>query len=80
MTQQTDMLSSILRKKYRRAVGTHYGPTLMHQAEFSPRHRRDCRAGTTILQLVSTFYDRTKALISDRGPTWAWRACIRSRG
>jgi hypothetical protein len=39
----------ILRKEYRRAVGTHYGPTRRHQAGYSPRHRRDCIAGTTIL-------------------------------
>jgi hypothetical protein len=37
------------RWKYRRAVGTHYGPTRIHQADYSPRHRRDGRAGTTIL-------------------------------
>jgi hypothetical protein len=58
----------ILRKKYRRAVGTHYGPTRTRQAGFSLCHRRDGRAGTTILQLVSASYDRTKALISDYGP------------
>jgi hypothetical protein len=62
---------SILRKKYRLAVGTHYGPSWRHQAGFSLRHRRDCRAGTTILQLVSAFYDQTKALISDYGPAGA---------
>jgi hypothetical protein len=46
----------ILRKKYRRAVGTHYGLTRMHQAGFSPRYQRDGRAGTTILQLASACY------------------------
>jgi hypothetical protein len=42
---------SILHKKNRRAVGTHYGPTLIRlgQARFSLCHRRDGRAGTTIL-------------------------------
>ncbi len=35
-----------------------------------PRHR-DGRAGSTILQLVSAFYDRNKALISDYGPDGA---------
>ncbi len=35
--------------KYRRAVGTHYGPTRIHPADYSPRHRRDGRAGTTML-------------------------------
>ncbi len=58
----------ILRKEYRRAVGTHYGPTRIHQAEFSLCHRRDGRAGTTILQIVSASYNRTKALQSDYGP------------
>ena len=62
------MFRHILRKKYRRAVGTHCGPTRMHQAGFSPRHRRDGRAGTTILQLVSASYNRTKVLQSDYGP------------
>ena len=33
----------------RRAVGTHYGPTRIHQASYSLRHRRDGNAGTTIL-------------------------------
>ena len=33
----------LLRKKYRRAFGTHYGPTLTHQACYSPRHGRDGR-------------------------------------
>ncbi len=74
--EQRTLFRRILRTKYRRAVGTHYGPTRMHQAGFSPRHRRDGRAGTTILLLVSAFFDRTKALISDYGPagaagTWA---------
>ncbi len=59
---------SILRKKYRRAVGTHYGPTLIRQAGFSLCHRRDGRAGTTTLQLVSAPDVRTKALPSDYGP------------
>jgi hypothetical protein len=58
----------ILRKKYRRAVGTHYGQTRIRQAEFSLCHRRDGRAGTTLLQLVSVSDDRTKALPSDYGP------------
>ena len=40
----------------------------MHQAGFSLCHRRDSRAGTTILQLVSVPDVRTKALISDYGP------------
>ncbi len=58
---------SILRKKYRRAVGTHYGPTQIRQAEYCLCHRRDGRAGATILQLVSASDDRTKALLSDSG-------------
>jgi hypothetical protein len=57
----------ILRKKYRRAVGTHYGPTRIRQAGFSLCHRRDGRAGSTILHLVSASDDRTKALLSDYG-------------
>ncbi len=40
---------SIRHKEYRQAVGTHYGPTLIHQADYSPHHQRDSRAGTTIL-------------------------------
>ena len=32
-----------------RAVGTHHGPTQIHLADYSPRHRRDGNAGTTIL-------------------------------
>ncbi len=50
------------------AIGTHYGPTRIRQAEFSLCCRRDGRAGTTILQLVSASDDRTKALPSDYGP------------
>ncbi len=57
----------IPRKKNRRAVGTHYGPTQIRQARFSLCHRRDGRAGTTIIQLVSTSDDSTKALLSDDG-------------
>ena len=63
-----NLFRPILRKKYRRAVGTHYGPTQIRQAEFSLYHWRDGRAGTTILQLVSASDDRTKALPSDYGP------------
>ncbi len=37
---------SMLRKTYRRAVGTDYGPTWIRQAGFSLCHRRDGRAGT----------------------------------
>ncbi len=58
----------ILRKKYGRAVGTRYGPTRIRQAGFSLCHRRNGRAGTTILQLVSEPDVRTKALPSDYGP------------
>ncbi len=67
------MFHSIQRKEYGLAVGTHYGPTRIHpsQAGFSLRHRRDSRAGTTILHLVSAFYDRTKVLISDYVPAGA---------
>ncbi len=36
-------------------IDEHYGPTRIHQAGFSPRHRRDDRAGTTILKLTSAF-------------------------
>jgi hypothetical protein len=57
----------ILRKKYGRAVGTHYGQTRIHQVRYSPRHRGYGRAGTSILQLVSASHDRTRALISDYG-------------
>ena len=59
----------MLRKNYRRAVGTHYGPTRIRWAGFSLCHQRDGRAGTTILQLVSASDDRNKALFSDYGPT-----------
>jgi hypothetical protein len=59
---------SIPRKKYRRAVGTHYGPTRTRQAGISLCHRRDGRAGTTILQLVSAPDVRTRVLQSDYGP------------
>ena len=40
-TQATDGAS--------RAVGTHHGPTRIHMADYSLRHRRDGNAGTTIL-------------------------------
>ena len=33
----------------RLAVGTHYGPTGIHWADYSPRNRRDGSAGTTML-------------------------------
>ena len=32
-----------------RAIGTHYGPTRIHVADYSLRHRRDGNAGTTML-------------------------------
>ena len=42
----------------RRAVGTHYWPTLVQQACYSLCHQRDCNAGTTILyNLVMTSDD-----------------------
>ena len=47
------------------------GSTRIQQARFSLCHRRDGRAGTTILQLVSTSDDWTKALIIDYGPAGA---------
>ena len=62
------MFRRILRKKYRRAVGTHYGPTRIHQADYSPRHRRDGRAGTTILQLFSLPTTGPRHFPSDNGP------------
>ena len=62
------MFCRLLRKKYRRAVGTHYGPTRIRYVGFSLCHQRDGRAGTTILQPVSTPDDRTEALLSDYGP------------
>ncbi len=43
------MFHRIRHKEYRVAVGTRYGPTRIHQACYSPRHRRDGRADTTIL-------------------------------
>jgi hypothetical protein len=52
----------ILRKEYRRAVGTHYGSTRIRQAAFSLCHRRDGRAGTTILLTSLASYYQTKAL------------------
>jgi hypothetical protein len=39
----------IQHKEYRRAVGTYYWQTRRHQVCYSPRHRRDSRAGTMIL-------------------------------
>ncbi len=61
------MSRRIVRKKHRRAVGTHYEPTRIQQARFSLCHRRGGRTGTTILQLVSASDDRIKALLSDYG-------------
>ena len=58
----------ILRKEYRQAVGTHYRPTWIHQAEFSQCHRRDGRAGTMILQLVSHPTTGPRHFPSDYGP------------
>ncbi len=63
----------------------HYGPTRIRQAGFSLCHPRDGRAGTTRLQLVSAFYDRTKALpsalalVSDYGPAGLLEHGQRSR-
>ncbi len=58
-------------KEYRRAVGTHYGPTRRYQAGYSPRHRRAGRAGTLILCHLRI--RRTKApLGDDYGPA---RSC-----
>jgi hypothetical protein len=45
----TVLFCSIQHKEYRRAVRTHYWLTGIHQVGFSPHHRRDCRAGPTIL-------------------------------
>jgi hypothetical protein len=53
------------------SVETKYGQTRIRQARFILRHRREGRAGTTILQLVSTSDDWTKALIIDYGPAGA---------
>ena len=69
----------ILRKEYRQAVGTHYGQTRIRQSEFSLCHRRNSRAGTTILQLVSASDDRTKTLLSDYGPARLLEQRQRSR-
>jgi hypothetical protein len=69
------MFRRIRCKEYRRAAGTHYGPTRRHLAGYSPRHRRDGRAGT----LISAFYaggGQTQALFSDDygpdGAAGAW--------
>ena len=62
------MFRRILRKECRRAVGTHYGPTRIRQAEFSLCHWRDGRAGTTILQLVSHSTTGPRHFSSDYGP------------
>jgi hypothetical protein len=55
---------SIRQVEHRRAVGTHYGPTQIHQAGHSPRHQRDGRAGTTIIHHLR-IYRRTQPLLSD---------------
>ena len=48
---RTTLLGTTGRMERRRR--THYGPTWIRQAGFSLCHRRDGRAGTTILQVVS---------------------------
>jgi hypothetical protein len=58
----------ILRKEYRRAVGTHYGQTRIRKAAFSLCRRRDGRAGTTILQLVLHPTAGPRHFPSDYGP------------
>ena len=67
---------SIRRKKCRRAVGTHYGPTRSHQAGYSPLHWRDDYE----TPLFFAFYDRTQALLSDdygpAGAAGAWATQI----
>ena len=71
------------RWKYRRAVGTHYGPTRIHQADYSPRHRRDCRAGTTILLSSPHLPPGRAASRSDYGPDCAagvWGNAVVSAG
>ena len=71
------------RWKYRRAVGTHYGPTRIHQADYSPRHRRDGRAGTTILLSSPHLPPGRAASRSDYGPDGAagvWGNTVVSAG
>jgi hypothetical protein len=71
------------RWKYRRAVGTHYGPTRIHQADYSPRHRRDGRAGTTILLSSPHLPPGRAASRSDYGPDGAvgvWGNAVVSAG
>ena len=55
----------------RRAVWTHYGPTWIHLADYSLRHRRDGSAGTTIL--LSSPHQPPPALVlsDDCGPPGA---------
>jgi hypothetical protein len=49
------MFRIIRRKEYRLGVGTHYGPTRIHQAAYSPSHQRHDIAGTTIqYSIIST--------------------------
>ncbi len=48
------LLRRIRHKEYRRALGTHYGQTRRHQAGYSPCHRRDGRAGITVI-CISAF-------------------------
>ena len=68
---RTTLLGTTGRMERRRR--THYGPTWIRQAGFSLCHRRDGRAGTTILQVVSpdvrTKTEWLRAVPSDYGPT-----------
>ncbi len=59
------------------AVGTRYGLTQILQAGSSLCHRKEGRAGTVILQLVSASDDWTKALLSDYGQAGCWSKGIR---
>ena len=55
----------------RRAVGTHHGPTQIHLADYSLRHRRDGNAGTTILLSSPQLPPPALVLRDDCGPPGA---------
>ncbi len=51
------------------AVGTQYGPTQIHWACLKLRHRRDDRAGTTILYHIRNYHRTHSQLVVTTGRT-----------
>jgi hypothetical protein len=56
----------------RRAVGTHYGQTRIHWADYSLRHRRDRGAGTTMLYHLRIYLRAHSLSVMTTGRRSCW--------